>query len=167
MDGINWKERVTSFLRQYKYVVLVVAIGLVLMSLPARGEGEQQPPANVPVPVSPDIQTQLEEILSQIQGVGKVRVLVTQDSGELTLYQADEDASGTLDNSSSRSQTVLVTGSDREEEGLIRQVIPPKYRGAMIVCQGGDQPAVRLAVVEAVEDVTGLSSDKITVLKMK
>jgi len=41
------------------------------------------------------------------------------------------------------------------------------YRGAVVVCQGGDNASVRLAVVEAVSNATGLTSDRITVLKMK
>jgi stage III sporulation protein AG len=49
----------------------------------------------------------------------------------------------------------------------VRQVIPPKYQGAIIVCQGAEKATVRLQVVEAVVNVTGLTADKITVLKMK
>ena len=63
--------------------------------------------------------------------------------------------------------TVIITGSDRSQQGLICQQIPPQYLGAVIVCQGADKAAVRLALVEAVSDATGLSTDAITVLKMK
>ena len=41
----------------------------------------------------------------------------------------------------------------------------PVYRGALVVCQGGNQPAVRLAVTEAVAALTGLTADRITVAK--
>ena len=41
------------------------------------------------------------------------------------------------------------------------------YTGAVIFCQGADSAAVRLQVVEAVAVYTGLSSNKIMVLKMK
>ena len=50
---------------------------------------------------------------------------------------------------------------------MITQVIPASYMGAIVVCQGGDRPSVKLAIVKAVSDVTGLTSDKISVLKMK
>ena len=50
---------------------------------------------------------------------------------------------------------------------MVRTIVPPVYLGAIIVCQGGDSPAVRLAVVEAVSNVTGIGSDRITVEKMK
>ena len=39
------------------------------------------------------------------------------------------------------------------------------YRGALVVCQGGDRADVKLAVTEAVSALTGLSSDRVTVAK--
>ena len=41
----------------------------------------------------------------------------------------------------------------------------PTYRGALVVCQGGDRADVKLAVTEAVSALTGLSSDRVTVAK--
>ena len=45
------------------------------------------------------------------------------------------------------------------------RILSPTYRGALVVCQGGDRADVRLAVIEAVSVLTGLSSDRITVAK--
>ena len=81
----------------------------------------------------------------------------------MTHYQKNTDQTS----DALREDTVLVTDESRTEQGLIRQVLPPQYRGAVIVCQGGDRASVRLNIVEAVSAVTGLTSDKITVLKMK
>jgi len=39
------------------------------------------------------------------------------------------------------------------------------YQGAVVVCQGADSSAVRLAVTEAVAALTGLSTEKITVVQ--
>ena len=39
--------------------------------------------------------------------------------------------------------------------------------GAVVVCQGADDPQVRLDVTTAIAAYTGLGSDKITVMKMK
>jgi len=41
----------------------------------------------------------------------------------------------------------------------------PTYRGALVVCQGGGQADVKLAVTEAVAVLTGLPADRITVAK--
>ena len=93
--------------------------------------------------------------------------MLTESMGEEIHYQTDEDQTVSADSDSCRSDTVIVTGEDRGQSGLIRKVNPPTYRGAIVVCQGADRAAVRLAIVEAVSAVTGLGADRISVLKMK
>lgn len=155
-------ERITELLKQYRYGVLVLLIGLGLMLIPGETDKESDPREIIPEE-SADINIQLEYILSQIDGTGEVHVLLTESAGEIILYQQDTNSSGeTL-----RSEAVVITDGDRTEQGLVSQVIPAKYQGAIVVCQGGDRASVRLAVVEAVSAVTGLTSDKIKVLKMK
>jgi stage III sporulation protein AG len=161
---LDIRKQLINLVKEYKYVALILAIGILLMLLPEK----QEMPDSAPVQSSEgNLQAQLEEILSQIRGVGKVRVLLTVESGERTLYIRDEDRSESSENSQTRSQAVIITDSDRAQQGLISQVLPPSYLGAVIVCQGGDQPEVKLAVVEAVCDAAGLTADKISVLKMK
>jgi stage III sporulation protein AG len=110
------------------------------------------------------LQQELEQILSQIRGAGKVKVLLTELTGSQTVYQTDQDQRG---EGSSNIKTVIIADKDRNQNGLVHRVDPPVYLGAVIVCQGGDSAAVKLAIVEAVASVTGLSTDRITVLKMK
>lgn len=166
MDGLNLQEKAAVFLKKYRYVILVVLVGLILMAIPESKPQEEKTVPTVPAE-SDNIQTQLEEILAQIQGVGRVEVLLTISSGERTVYEYDQDLQEDGDSASLRTETVIITDGDRAERGLVRQVIPPVYLGAVIVCQGGDLPGVKLAVVEAVSAVTGLTADKISVLKMK
>ena len=92
-----------------------------------------------------------------MEGAGKVAVLLTESRGGEIFYQTEGDD----------QRTVLVTGTDRSESGLVRTTQSPVYQGAVVVCQGADSPAVRLAVVEAVSNATGLGTDRITVLKME
>ena len=162
----NLKTKALSLIKQYKLAALILAIGLVLMLIPT-GSREEEPISAPTAQPTVSAEDRLEGILSQIQGVGKVQVLLTVAAGERTVYIYDEDQSDTLDTGSLRREAVVVTGTDREQTGLVSQVIPPVYLGAVVVCQGGDQPAIKLAVVEAVCDSTGLTADKITVLKMK
>lgn len=164
MDWVTLRSRGKELVRKYRYVLLVVLAGLFLMALPDGKNTKATPePAAAETEPRQDLQTGLEEILSQIQGAGRVRVLLTQREGERTVYQTDEDSTS----SGIRSDTVLLNGSDRSQTGLVQQVNPPTYLGAVIVCQGADSASVRLAIVSAVGSVTGLSTDKITVLKMK
>ncbi len=168
MDWISAKDKILEFLKKYKYAVLILVLGLVLMTLPERSVREQpsQEPTAQPE-TQPTTEDRLAEVLSQIQGVGKVQVLLTLSQGEETLYQTNNETVSSAESGTVRVETVIVSNADRGESGLIRQVNPPTYLGALIVCQGGDRPAVQLAVVDAVSKVTGLGSDQISVLKMK
>ena len=105
----------------------------------------------------------------QIQGVGTVRVLLTVDTdGERQLAQNTElrysGSAAAPEDYSRTSEPVLLDGGDQEETVVTRTAYPT-YRGALVVCQGGDRADVKLAVTEAVSALTGLSSDRVTVAK--
>ena len=160
MDMESGKQQFIAFVKKYQYIFLVVLAGVFLMLLP---ENAEEPQMEIAPEVSdhPDLEEELSLILSHISGVGKAEVLLTEASGSDTIYQMDEGQN------QSSLDTVIVTGENRIETGLVKQIISPVYKGAVIVCQGADSASVRLSVLEAVKSVTGLSSDCITVLKMK
>ena len=61
--------------------------------------------------------------------------------------------------------TVLSDGSYGETPVTVKRMLPT-FRGAVVLCDGADDAAVRLAVTQAVGTVCGIGSDKVTVLKM-
>lgn len=156
------KEVLTEYIKKYRAVFLILLAGILLMTLPEKKVEEPLPEERIQEDKT-DLQESLSEILSLIQGAGKVEVLLTLEKGEQTVYQTDENRSS----DSIKTDTILISNSTRAESGLIRQINPPSYRGAIILCQGADNAQVRLNIVEAVCSVTGLTSDRITVLKMK
>lgn len=165
-------EGVRKLWDRYKYAALILLIGAGLLLWPG-GSGHtaqtgqsEAPPAYT---AAETLRKDLEEILGQIQGVGTVRVLLTVDTdGERQLAQNTElrysgSAAAPADYSRT-SEPVLLDGGDREET-VVTQTAYPTYRGALVVCQGGDRADVKLAVTEAVSALTGLSSDRVTVAK--
>ena len=162
MDWIALKETGSSWVKRYKYLVLVLITGIFFMCLPT-GKEPAAPLQEMEEPSPQELQDSLSEILSHFHGAGEVKVLLTCAQGEKTMYQTDID----LTADKRQQDTVLISGSDRTESGLVQQVNPPVYMGAIILCQGADNAAVKLNIVQAVMSVTGLSSDHITVLKMK
>lgn len=166
MEVSEWKEKLTALVRQYKYVFLIIAAGLILMLLPETKK-DPEPVISQTQENILTVEEQLSIILSQVDGAGEVHVLLTQASGEEIFYQTNEDSDISADSSSVRTDTVTVTDTQRNETGLIRQINPPTYLGAIVVCQGAGDPVVRLNIVEAVSRVTGLGADRISVLKMR
>lgn len=170
MDWLELRNKALEFVKKYRYVALVLLVGLILMLLPTEEKPAEADVQSVPLvqpEASIDLQTSLGNILSMIDGAGKVQVLLTEASGQRTLYQTDEDVTAGENTSDIRRETVIVTDNGRNEMGLVQQIDPPVYQGAIVLCQGADSAAVRLAIVEAVSNATGLSSNKISVLKMK
>ena len=153
---------------RYKYAALAALVGVGLLLIPT-GKGENAQGKTSEVLPNGQLQQQMEEILSVMSGVGEVKVLLTVDSdGERRLAQITElSYSGEVtapEDYSRRSETVLVEG-DGGEEAVVVRTLYPTYRGALVVCSGGDRAEVRLAVTEAVAALTGLTSDQITVAK--
>lgn len=165
MDQLKIPEKLRYLIKEYKYILLVLAVGMFLILIPEKGEHSvQESLPEIKEETDDDLELRLGEVLSQIEGAGKVEVLLTEEKGGRTLFQTDTDRSG---QENSRTTTVIITDSGKNERGLIQQTDPAIYRGAVVVCQGADNAAVRLAIVEAVANATGLSTDKISVIKMK
>lgn len=160
MDMESGKQQLVIAIKKYQYILLIVLIGVFLMLLPSYTKETEQSVSAATV-LSQDLEEQLKEILTQISGVGKAEVLLTEMTGSETIYQVNtrQDHNNT--------DTVVIKNQARDETGLVKQILPPVYQGAIIVCEGADSANVRLSVVEAVKSVTGLSSACITVVKMK
>ena len=161
-------EGVRKLWNRYKFVGLIVLIGMGLLLWPS-GNGTGPAVNRESAVQSRDLETEMAEILSAMSGVGQAKVLLTVDSdGERQLAENTELAySGNTaapEDYSRRSETVLVEGSVGDEAVVVRRQYPT-YRGALVVCQGGDRAEVQLAVTEAVAALTGLPADRITVAK--
>lgn len=146
---------------------MVLLIGIFLLCLPRQEPQTGVSPKQETVQQQTTLEQELEDVLSKLEGAGKVRVLLTESSGSETYYQQDEDRMEDEGGRQIRSDTVILTDGSRGQSGLVRRVDPPVYLGAVVLCQGADSARVKLAVTEAVSNATGLSTDRITVLKMK
>lgn len=169
MDFLGLKSKIYAYASKYKYVAIVLLLGILLMLIP--GKNEVEAPTITVESLSPEqlqsLEDRLEAILTNVSGAGNVKVMLSEEEGEETLYQTDTTHSQSENSTDIRTQTILVTDSNRNETGLIHQRNPPKYQGAIILAMGADNPAVKLAIVDAVSNVTGLGADKISVLKMQ
>lgn len=81
----------------------------------------------------------LLEIVSQISGVGDVKIFLTMDDSGENVYQKNTD-----------QKTVS---------------IEPKVRGVVVVCDGGDDPTVKSRVLDAITKALNISSNKVCITK--
>ena len=154
-------------LGKYKYAALVLLFGICLMCIPKfpSEKPQQEITKQAETDAGVSLEQQLEELLSQMEGAGKVRVLLSVQSGVRYEYHRDMQSNTSSDTEQLQSQTVFYREGNSELPVLIGTE-QPVYRGAVVVCEGADRASVQLNIVRAVSGVTGLSSDRITVIKM-
>ena len=64
-------------------------------------------------------------------------------------------------------QTVTLGRGSGTQDVVVTRERYPSYQGAVVVCEGAGDAAVRLALTEAVSALTGLSADRISIVQWK
>ncbi len=181
---LEWKlpAKLPAFLERYKYPILIVLLGVILMLWPSHEKQEEPQRSFDPVQTEPAAQDngmeycrrteqELEAALSQIHGAGRVRVMLTLKSGPAASYQTDktrtETEEGERSSLSSEEKTVMVDRGSAYNEPAVVSTVYPVFQGALIVAEGGADETVRYQLCAAVSALLGLGTDQITVVKMK
>lgn len=153
-------------LKKYRLAAAAVLLGVMLMLLPSGGEEKSESDSSAEAERfdRAAVQSEMEAILRTIDGVGELRLMLTVDAG--TKHELAQDTAterSTADSVRQTSETVIVGAGSGTREVVVTRSVYPRYVGALVVCEGADSAAVRLAVTEAVHALTGLASDKISV----
>lgn len=161
MGKVRWSE----LWKKYKFVLLVVLVGIILMLLPVSSQTKETEENKSQIPQESfdlaAMEQRMEEVLGKIDGVGKLRLMLTLQSGtRLTLAEDTQ-----RDQDRTQRETVTLNRGSGNQEIVITNRFYPIYQGAVVVCQGADSSAVRLAITETVQALTGLPSDRIRVAK--
>lgn len=163
-----------ALLERYKYVLLVIFLGAVLLLWPEAEEKKTDLQVGATVDTTSctsfdltEMEEKMARTLSQIEGTGEVQVLLTVKNSARNILAEDRTVQMQEGRGEQEVETVVIsTGSGSQAPVLVEQVFP-EFQGALIVSGGGDQIQVRLKLVEAVSALTGLGTDKICVCKGK
>ena len=158
----RWGRVLRESLGRYRLVWLAILAGLVLLLLPS-GRDRETPAAQPEAAVFDLSETEhrLGETLSRIDGAGEVTVLLSLRDGPKRVLAQNRQEGG------ERTETVVLSRGGGSQETVTVQELSPGYQGALLVCEGGDDPRVRLALTQAVSALTGLGADKISISKGK
>lgn len=112
----------------------------------------------------------LESILAQMQGAGRVQVMVTLESSDEKIYAADaktDTKSGADSQQKSTDEKYVLIDSNNGDDGILLKTNAPKVKGVIVVCDGGDDPSVVKQITDAVSAALGIGANRISVMKMK
>lgn len=164
-DKRKWLKALFDNHKGIVYPALVLAMGLLLLLIPGKEEETEMALADPPEFSLQEFTASAEELLSGIDGVGKLTLLLSLETDGNRSYLYDQRESRDDTSEDLQRETVLVD-RDGDQEPITLERVYPRFRGAVVVCQGADSKRVALAIKEALSSLTGLGMDKITVLKM-
>lgn len=124
------------------------------------------------------IKSELEEILSNIEGVGSVKVMITysssstivpvynEESSEESTEETDSEGGTRTVTQTEVKKEVVYDESDGDKTIITQSTTSPEIEGAIITAEGAGNSEVKANIIQAVEAATGLPTHKIQVFKM-
>ena len=136
-------------------------IGLNSDSLSKAADLMSDTDANAMGAYAAELERSLEEILGTMEGVGKVKVMVTLEGSGEALVEKDTDTSrkGTTED---LEQTVFAGSSTP----YVKKVLSPKVEGVVVSAQGGHNVKTAQNITEAIQALFGIEAHKIKIVKM-
>lgn len=125
------------------------------------------------------LEQRLRETLSQMEGVGQVRVMITlKSSRELVVEKeqpylrsstTESDAQGgnRIVNQFETEENTVYRTSGSESEPYVIKTLPPRIEGVVVVAEGANSGTVNHTIVELVQALFGVEAHKVKVVKME
>lgn len=176
----DWLKKLMRSKDTLKYAVLGVLAGVMLIFAGNFFQGGDEKAKTVTdTKVSSSnvsdsgLEQKMEECFSSIEGVGKVKVMITYKSSseKVVADETNEKNSQNSDGDKSSTETskdvkkVIVDGKDGNE-ALVLKELSPEIEGIVIIAQGGGDVFVKDALLRAAQALTDVPSYKIEILKM-
>jgi stage III sporulation protein AG len=185
MEGVHfnlkkWKEK----------LILLIAGGilLVVIALPTESSEDTTDAQTVQSVQTEEIdeeayrqavKEELEQLLSQIDGAGKVSVMITWKSSAEQVVKSDSDyektessSEGTDGSKSEESavknqeNSVYITENNGTQTPYVIKSYMPTVSGVAVVAQGGETASVHAEIVSMVQALFEIPANKIAVTKM-
>lgn len=125
------------------------------------------------------LQSDLQQILSQIEGVGDVQVMITFESVEekeiaynttqstSVTSESDNQGGERVTEQSSEDQNAIMVSQDGGNTPLVVTEKYPEMKGVIIVAQGASDPNIKYKLMKCVENTLDLPAFKVTVYPKK
>lgn len=172
LETLSQKTKLT---KKTLIVTLAAFLGIILLIvselIPSQSEKEkdetpEQTAADSYEQYAQNIEERLTALISQIDGAGKTKVMVTLECSDENVYAKSEKSSSDSDSGSFEQGYIIVESND-SQGGILLKVIEPKIRGVAVVCAGGDSPVVRQSITDTVTAVLDISSARVNIATMK
>lgn len=154
MRDTDKKEKIKKY-----GIIALAAVGVLLLILSMFASKKEDPEEVQSITYYTEmLEEKLTLLLSQVSGVGDVKVVLTLDGTGEYVYAKDEDV-----DSGGISYDYVIVKSDEGEEAVMLKEIYPRIRGVAVVCSGGENTKIQKKITELVSAALGINANKIAV----
>lgn len=172
-------------------IIFLVGVLLLVIALPTEQKKEQSDTyeeetvstAGSGIDTEQDVylsklERRLENVLSHMEGTGKVTVMITLESSAEKVVEKDIEADSetvtetdsqggtrTTQNSTHGETTVYNGDNTQSQEPYVSKELSPQVEGVVVLAEGGDNAVVKQNITEAVQALFGIDTHKIRVMK--
>lgn len=194
-DQRRWSKMDLEKLRHMRkdqlLIFFLVGVLLLVIALPAGTKEKEKASGRNEIGGEEEVGTQaeeqdyarylerrLEETLSQLDGAGNVRVMVTLQSSAQKIVEKDtqgerdaiteEDSQGgrrTSENTSHQETTVYEGVGEKSQEPYVSKELTPRVEGVVVLAEGGENALVKRNITEAIQALFGIDTHKIRIMK--
>lgn len=159
-------------------IALLCAIMIIIYFIPEKSNKGESSNINNNTVNTITKEKQLETVLSNIKGAGKVSVMITyESSSEVVCANTVQTETNTITEKSENggikeSETIVenkspvTIGSGSGENPLVIIEKEPKIKGVIVVAQGADNLTVKLNLQKAVETVLQVTPSQVDIFAM-
>lgn len=168
-------------------MVLAAGICLMLLAIPSGSRTKNAAEQELRQTAEPEgasgrgyekeMEKRVEELLSTVDGVGKVDVMITLSSSEEKVLASDrtqsqssseetDSAGGTRSTKTAeRQETTVLAGGTGDSQPIVEMERMPEIRGVVVSAQGGGDARIQAEISAALEALFHVPQHKIRVLK--
>ena len=172
----RWKEIKKKYWPPGKdQLLILILLGLLLavIAVPVKSGQEeaagseenmvQEMPASSEEDYCSRLEARLEALLVQVEGVGRVQVMLTLEGSRERRVEKDR----TFSEQGNEEETVYEELSGRERIPYVTLEINPKVEGVLVIAEGGGNSRIRQEILEAAQALFGIDAHKIKIMKME
>lgn len=180
LNNLLGKSKMSA--KELMIVILLVGALLAVIAFPSEKKGDDSAESigTEVLLVEEDeyaeqLESRLENILSRMEGVGRVEVMITLQASSKEIIEKDciseevreqGDFDVTMLTNVSKEESTVYTDTADGNIPYVVQEIYPEVEGVLVVAEGGADSHVNLAIMEAIEALFDIDIHKIKIVKM-
>ena len=165
------------------FIVILMGVLLLIISFPTKKTTDTKTEAttgteDTDFSYEEYMEEKLENVLAKVDGVGKVKVIISfKNTGEKIIAKDENTSSENIQetdssggvrttNQSSSESTNIYYDSEAGSAPYVKSENLPEVEGVIVVAQGGGDGVIAANIISAVESLFGVPIHKVKVLKM-